>query len=70
MTRQEFRTLRQSMGLSANECAQLLRVYDGSQIRSWERGRSRISGPVAVAMELLYDQWWRARLEQHRKEAS
>lgn len=70
MTAEEFRTLRLSMGLSAERCAQILGISSGRQIRRWEAGDNKVPGPAAVAMELLYDQWFRARVEQHEREVA
>jgi DNA-binding transcriptional regulator YiaG len=55
MTPEEFRASRQILGLTADGMAQALRLgkNTGRTVRRWEAGESTISGPVALAVELL-----------------
>ncbi len=53
MTRQEFKTIRHTLGLSAQGLARLLRVSDGRTVRRWEAGDRDIPGPAQVVMRLL-----------------
>lgn len=55
MTPAEFRSIRETLGLTAQALAVILRVYDGSRIRKWERGAASIPGPAAAMMEGMRD---------------
>lgn len=55
MTPVEFRSIRETLGLTAQALAVILRVYDGSRIRKWERGAASIPGPAAALMEGMRD---------------
>ena len=53
MTRDEFKSIRQGLGLSSQALARLLRVSDGRTVRRWEAGERDIRGPAQVIMRLL-----------------
>lgn len=48
MTPAELKSIRQSLGLSAEAFARLLRIQSGRTVRRWEAGDSDIPGPVEV----------------------
>ena len=56
MTRSQMRELRQSLGLTQRELAQLLRLAPNTgadTVRKYESGVIRPSGPVVLLYELL-----------------
>ena len=53
MTSAELKSARQSLGLSAEAFARLVRVADGRPVRRWEAGDRDIPGPVIVILGLL-----------------
>ena len=55
MTPAEIRAARQRLGLSTNGMAEALRLGKGGgrTVRRWEAGDTPISGPVAVAIEMM-----------------
>lgn len=57
MTPESLKEARRELGLSAAKLAELLRLgADGGRaVRRWEAGERAISGPVAVAIELLLE---------------
>ncbi len=55
MTRKEFRRIRNKLGLSINECAEILSVASGRTIRRWENGDLIIPYSRADYMERLDD---------------
>jgi len=61
MTPAEVKAARQSIGLTANGLAELLRLggSGGRTVRGWESdgGKYRISGPATVALEALLSGW-------------
>ena len=61
MTPSEVRAARESMGLSQNELADLLRLggSGGRTVRGWESDapKYRITGPATVALEALLTGW-------------
>lgn len=54
MTPQEFRRLRELLGLSQEKLARRLDVSQNTVAR-WESGSRKISGPVAILMRLIVD---------------
>lgn len=56
MTPHEMRNARFALGMTQKEFAAALRVGSEAVIRSWESGRRPISGPAAVAIELMLKQ--------------
>ncbi len=55
MTPEEFRELRQRLGLSQEKMARRLDVGLNS-VQRWEGGTRKISGPVAILMRMLVAQ--------------
>jgi DNA-binding transcriptional regulator YiaG len=55
VTADEFRKIREQLGLTQIGLAYILRVPIPGHIRKWEEGVSQIPGPVAYIMELLRD---------------
>jgi transcriptional regulator with XRE-family HTH domain len=55
MTPTELKSIRQSLGLSAEAFAALLRVQSGRTVRRWEAGERDVPGPVIVIAEGLRD---------------
>lgn len=53
MTPAELKSIRQSLGLSAEAFARLVRVESGRTVRRWESGERDVPGPVTVIAELL-----------------
>jgi len=53
MTPAEFKSIRNSLGLSQARLAKALRLKDGRTIRRYESGETEISGPVSLIMEML-----------------
>jgi DNA-binding transcriptional regulator YiaG len=53
MTPLEIKAARIALGMNQRELAEALRVAGEATIRSWESGRRPISGPAAVAIELM-----------------
>lgn len=51
----ELKHIRQSLGLSAEVFARLVRVESGRTVRRWEAGERDIPGPVQVIAEGLRD---------------
>jgi DNA-binding transcriptional regulator YiaG len=51
----ELKSIRQSLGLSAEAFAKLVRVSNGRTVRYWESGDRDIPGPVIVIAEGLRD---------------
>lgn len=52
MTPAELKSIRQSLGLSAEAFAKLVRVATGRTVRRWESGEQDIPGPVTLIAEL------------------
>lgn len=52
MTKEEFKEIRKSEGLSINELADILRVT-GRTVRRWEKGERKIHDSIALMMENL-----------------
>ena len=52
MTPEEFRSLRNQLGLSQGKLARVLGVSVNA-VQRWEKDQRGISGPVALAMRLL-----------------
>ncbi len=55
MTPENFKRIRQQLGLTQAELARALRITEGRTIRRYESGERPISGPVAIIMEALAD---------------
>lgn len=55
MTPAELKSIRHSLGLSAEAFARLVRVSNGRTVRYWESGERDIPGPVIVIAEALRD---------------
>jgi DNA-binding transcriptional regulator YiaG len=55
MTPSELKSIRRSLGLSAEAFARLVRVASGRAVRRWEAGDRDIPGPVEVIAEGLRD---------------
>jgi DNA-binding transcriptional regulator YiaG len=55
MTPAELKSIRHSLGLSAEAFARLVRVASGRAVRRWEAGDRDIPGPVTVIAEGLRD---------------
>lgn len=55
MTPAELKSIRQSLGLSAEAFAKLVRAKSGRTVRYWESGERDIPGSVTVIAELLRD---------------
>ena len=53
MTPTELRTIRATLGLSAEAMASLLQVQSGRTVRRWEAGEREVPGPVAVILTAL-----------------
>lgn len=55
MTPEELKSIRQSLGLSAEAFAKMVRVESGRTVRRWEGADRDIPGPVIVIAEALRD---------------
>jgi DNA-binding transcriptional regulator YiaG len=55
MTPAELKSIRRSLGLSAEAFARLVRIASGRAVRRWEAGDRDIPGPVTVIAEGLRD---------------
>lgn len=56
MSPDEFKRIRMSLGLTADNFATMVRVNDGKTVRTWENGHVRkIPGPIEVICEALRD---------------
>jgi transcriptional regulator with XRE-family HTH domain len=55
MTPADLKSIRHSLGLSAEAMAKLVRVESGRTVRRWEAGDRDIPGPVVVIAEGLRD---------------
>lgn len=55
MTPAELKSIRHSLGLSAEAFAKLVRVESGRTVRRWEAGDRDIPGPVIVIAEAARD---------------
>jgi DNA-binding transcriptional regulator YiaG len=55
MTKDEFKAVRDVLGLSAEAFAAILGAGSGRTIRRWEAGERPVPGPVAVLCGLLID---------------
>jgi len=53
MTPAEFKTIRQSLGLSQSQMATELRLNSARAVRAYELGERQISGPISKLMEIL-----------------
>lgn len=53
MTPDELRSIRHSLGLSAEAFAQLVKVESGRTVRRWESADRDIPGPVVVLATAL-----------------
>lgn len=53
MTPADLKSLRHSLGLSADGFARLVRVASGRTVRRWEDGSQDIPGPVVALSEAL-----------------
>lgn len=53
MTPAELRTARDTLGLSAEGLARVMRVQSGRTVRRWEAGDRDIPGPAIVLIEAL-----------------
>jgi DNA-binding transcriptional regulator YiaG len=53
MTPDELKSARQTLGLSAEGFAKLIRVESGRTVRRWEAGDRDIPGPVTVLIEAI-----------------
>jgi len=56
MTPAELKSIRQSLGLSAEVFAKVVRVESGRTVRRWESAERDIPGPVTLIAELLRDE--------------
>lgn len=55
MTSAELKSIRRSLGLSAEAFARMVRVESGRTVRRWEAGDRDIPGPVMVIAEAARD---------------
>lgn len=55
MTADEFRAIRNGLGLSAEGLATILQVHSGRTVRRWEAGEREVPGPVAVLLSALME---------------
>jgi len=55
MTPDELKSIRRSLGLTADAFAALVRVANGRTVRKWEAGDRDIPGPVTVLAEGIRD---------------
>jgi len=53
MTPADLKSIRHSLGLSAEAFARLVRVESGRTVRRWEAGDRDIPGPVIVICEAI-----------------
>lgn len=79
MTAQDMADARRKLGalygldrsLLSSELAWLLRLggaVPANMVQDWERGKSRISGPVSLAIDLLIEGGWRNHPIPHPKD--
>jgi DNA-binding transcriptional regulator YiaG len=52
MTGDEFKSIRQGLGLSFDELAAKLRMASDRPLRRFEDGSQDVSGPISILMEL------------------
>lgn len=55
MTATEFKSIRESAGLSVNELADKLRLSSPRLLLRFEQGEQEVSGPISILMELIRD---------------
>jgi DNA-binding transcriptional regulator YiaG len=53
MSPEEFKAARLAFGLSQDEFAKALGVFDRGTVWKWEEGKRAIPGPVAALVEIL-----------------
>ena len=56
MTSQQFRALLKSLKLTQIEAATFLRVQP-TTVNRWARGKRKVPGPVAAALDCLRERW-------------
>ena len=55
MSPEQFKTARQTLGLSQSKMAEALRLSGSRSIRHYEAGHRSISGPITKLIELFLD---------------
>ncbi len=55
MTATEFKSIRESAGLSVGELADKLRLSSPRLLLRFEQGEQEVSGPISILMELIRD---------------
>jgi transcriptional regulator with XRE-family HTH domain len=53
MTATEFKSIRESAGLSMGELADKLRLASPRLLLRFEQGEQEVSGPISILMELI-----------------
>jgi transcriptional regulator with XRE-family HTH domain len=53
MTPASFKSVREKLGLTQSEMAQVLRLNSGRAVRAYESGDRKISGPISRLIEIF-----------------